>query len=118
MGDATAIPDDDAASQNILNGTSVEVAGYPGVHVEPPQPVEEEEPLFRCFCHGVGVVRPGQVLADVNPKKPEAAESLHRSPIDGDEHLSFSLSLPVVHNELLCFADIMSSLLMTQLWWA
>ncbi len=29
-------------------------------------------------------VSPGQVLADVNPEEPEAADSLHRSPIDGE----------------------------------
>ncbi len=47
----------------------------------------------------------GQVLADVNPEDPEAADSLHRSPIDGEGGMS-SLSLPVVHNQLLCFADV------------
>lgn len=42
------------------------LSGVPGeaVHVEPPQPVEEEEP--RCLHDGAGVVSPGQVLADVD----------------------------------------------------
>ncbi len=31
---------------------------------------------------GVCVVGPGQVLADVNPEEPEAADSLRHSPID------------------------------------
>ena len=29
----------------ILSGAPVEVAEYPGIHVEPPQPAEIEEPL-------------------------------------------------------------------------
>ncbi len=46
------------------------------------------------------MVSPGQILTDVNPEKPEAADSLHRNPI------TVSLPLPVVHNQLLCFADV------------
>lgn len=53
---------------------------YPGVHFEPPQ--EEEELLPGCLCVKVSVVNPGQILTDVNPKKPEAADSLHSSPVD------------------------------------
>lgn len=53
----------------------------PGVHVEPSQLAEEKEPLC---CDGVNVLRPGQVLGDVNPKEPEAVDSLHHSPVDGD----------------------------------
>ena len=49
---------------------------------------------------------PCQVLSDVDPEEPEAADSLHRSPIDGDGGVSLSLLLPVVHNQLLGFADI------------
>ncbi len=52
------------------------------------------------------MVSPSQVLADVNPEEPEAADSLHHSPIDGEGGMFFSLSLPVVHDQLLCFADI------------
>lgn len=44
------------------------------------------------------MVSPGQAFVDVNSKEPEAADSLHRSPI---EFLSVSL-----HNQLPCFADI------------
>ncbi len=49
---------------------------------------------------------PGQVLTDVAREEPETANSLHHSPIDGDGAVSFSLSLPVVHGQHLCFADI------------
>lgn len=55
---------------------------------------------------GVGVVDPGQVLTDINPEEAEAADFLHCSPINGDGGMSFSLLLPVVHNQLLCFADV------------
>ncbi len=54
----------------------------------------------------VCVLSPGQDLADVNLEEHEAAKSLHRSPIDEEGGVSFSLSLPVVHNQLLCFADV------------
>lgn len=66
----------------------------------------EAELLFCCLCDGVSVVSSGQVLADVNPEGPEAADSLHHSPVDGDGSMSISLSLPAVHNHLLCFADV------------
>ena len=42
-GGAAAVPGRDAASQDTLYGAPVEVAEYPGVHVEPPQPAEEED---------------------------------------------------------------------------
>ena len=32
--------------------------------------------------------------------------TLHRSPIDGDGGVSLSLLLPVIHNQLLGFADV------------
>ena len=56
-----------------------------------------------CFGDGVSVMSPCQVLSDVDTEEPEAADSLHRSPIDGDGGVSL---LPVVHNQLLCFADV------------
>ena len=52
------------------------------------------------------MVGPGQVITDVDPKEPEAADSLHRSPVDGEGGVFYSLSLPVVHDQLLCFADV------------
>ncbi len=76
--------------QDPLYGAPVEVAKYPGVHVEPPQPAEEEEPLSGWFCDGVCVVSSGQILADVNPEEPQAADSLNCSSIDGED-VSFSL---------------------------
>ena len=52
------------------------------------------------------MVSPGQVITDVDPEEPEAADSLHSSPVDGEGGVFYSLSLPVVHDQLLRFADI------------
>ncbi len=93
-GGATAIPGGDAASQDTLYGAPVEVAVYPDVHVDPFQPSEEDEPLSCCLCDGVGVVSTGQVLADMNPEEPEAADSLHRSPIDREGGVSVASCSP------------------------
>ena len=92
--------------QDTLYGAPVEVAEYPGVHVEPPQPAEEEEPLSSFFGDCGGVKSPCQVLSDVDPEEPEAADSLHRSAIDGDGGVSLSLLLPVIYNQPLGFADV------------
>ncbi len=81
-GGTTATQGGHADSQDTLNGAPVEVAEYPGVHFDPLQPEVEEEPLSGFLYDGVGVVSPGQIFADVNPEEPEAAESLHHSPID------------------------------------
>lgn len=35
-----------AASQDTLNSAPVEIAEYPGFHVDPPQPAGIKEPLF------------------------------------------------------------------------
>ena len=49
---------------------------------------------------------PGQVITDVNPEEPEAADSLHRSPVDGEGGVFYTMSLPVVHEQLIRFADV------------
>ncbi|CAB1428703.1 unnamed protein product [Pleuronectes platessa] len=49
---------------------------------------------------------PGQVISDVDPEELEAADSLHRGPVDGEGGVFHSLSLPVVHDQLLRFADV------------
>ncbi|XP_030633789.1 olfactory receptor 52E8-like [Chanos chanos] len=48
-GGAAAVPGHDAASWDNLDGTPVEIGECPGVHAEPPQSPEEEEPLSRCL---------------------------------------------------------------------
>ena len=55
---------------------------------------------------GVCVAGPGQVPTDVNPEEPEEADSLHRSPANGEGGVFYSLSLPVVRDQLLRFADV------------
>ena len=52
-GDATAIPGSDAYGQDTLHGAPVEEAEYPGVHVEPLQPPEEEKPMSSSLRVGV-----------------------------------------------------------------
>jgi len=52
------------------------------------------------------VKSPCQVVSDVDTEEPEAADSLHSSPIDGDGGVSLSLLLPVIHDQLLGFADV------------
>ena len=54
--------------QDTVYGAPVEVAEYPGVHVEPPQPAKEKEPLSCHLCDGV-VVNPDQVLFDRDPEE-------------------------------------------------
>ena len=58
------------------------------------------------FDDGGGVKSPCQVLRDVDTEEPEAADSLHRSPMDGNGGVSLSLLLPVIHNQLLGVADV------------
>ncbi len=59
--------------------------------------MEEEESLSRCLCDGqCSESKSGEV----NTEEPETADSLHHRPIDGDGSVLFSLSLPVVHNQL------------------
>ena len=65
---------------------------------EPPQPVEEEELMSGRLPNGVCEGSPGQVITDVNPEEPEVADSLHRSPVDGEGGMFFSRSLPVVQD--------------------
>ena len=87
--------------QDPLYGAPVEVAEYPGVHIEPPQPAEEEELLSSFFGDGGGVKSPCQVLSDVDSEEPETADSLHRSPIDGDWGVSLSFVLLTLRWRLL-----------------
>ncbi|CAB1459576.1 unnamed protein product [Pleuronectes platessa] len=50
-------------------------AENPGIHVEPSQSAEEEDPLSGRLPNVVFVVAPGQVITDVDPEEPEAADS-------------------------------------------
>lgn len=71
---------------------------YSGVHLEPPQSVEEVEPLSHCFSGDVGVMSPGQVLSDFSSLEPETADSLHPHPFDD---MLFIPSLPLTCKVLL-----------------
>lgn len=52
------------------------------------------------------MVRSGQILTVVNPEEPKAADPLHHSSLDGDGRVSFSLLLPLVHNQRPSFAGV------------
>lgn len=49
---------------------------------------------------------PTLVLTNVNTEELEAADSLHRSSIEVDEAMSYSLLFLVVHNQLIGFAGV------------
>ena len=55
---AVAIPGSDAASEDTLDGASIEVAEYPGVHAGLPHPLEEGQPLSRCLDNDASVMGP------------------------------------------------------------
>ena len=47
------------------------------------------------------------VNMQLNTEELEAADPLYCCPVDGDGGVSYSLSLPVVHNQLLGFAEVL-----------
>lgn len=51
------------------------------------------------------MMSPGQVFSEVNLPKPEAATSHHCRPVTAEGNVSFTMLLPVVHDQL-CFTDI------------
>src|SRR4029434_7322936 len=58
------------------------------------------------FDHLVCVSRPGEVIADVDPEEPEAADHFHCGTIDMQGCMLLHLPSPIVHNHLLCLADV------------
>lgn len=51
------------------------------------------------------MMSPGQVFSEVNSPKPEAANSRHCPRVTAEASMSFTMLLPVVHDQL-CFTDI------------
>ncbi len=95
---AGAIPHSDAASQNALDGASVE-----GVHDGgrgSGSSAEEVETLLCILGQCCSVVSPGEVLCDVHTQKLGAARSLHSRTIDGQRSM-LSVHSPEVNNNLL-----------------
>ena len=46
-----------------------------------PQPSQNVQVLLGVLCYGTGVERPGEVLRQVNTKKPGALDDLHRGAV-------------------------------------
>ncbi len=89
---AGAIPHSDAASQDALDGASVEGA-HDGGRGSGSSEFEEEVETLLCFlgqCRSV--VSPGEVLCDVHTQELGAARSLHSRTVDGQR------SMPSVHS--------------------
>ncbi len=95
-----AIPHSDAAGQNALNNTAVEVAEDLRWHAKP----WEVQPLL-CFLNQLGGVEcPGEVLADVDPQVSKAVHPFYFK-ISDKQCLVSSSVLSHVHYSLLCLVS-------------
>ncbi len=120
---AGAIPHSDAASQDALDGASVESAHDGGRGSGSSEFAEEVETLLCFLGQCCSVVSPGEVLCDVHTfyiyiylyiyiiesvytEVLEAAHPLHRGPTDHKRSVGLLLSLPEVHDQLLSFAHV------------
>ena len=66
----------------------------------------QEEACPGRFHHLVCVSRPGEITADVHPEEPEAADLFHCGTVDVQGCVLLHLPSPIVHNHLLCLADV------------
>ncbi len=89
---AGAIPHSDAASQDALDGASVEGAHDGGRGSGSSQFAEEVETLLCFLGQCCSVVGPGEVLCDVYTQELGAAHSLHSRTIDGQQGCAESSS--------------------------
>ncbi len=97
---AGAIPHSDAASQDALDGASVEIA-HDGVRVSGSSEFAEEVEALLCFLgQCCSVVSPGEVLCDVHTQELGAARSLHSRTVDGQRSM-LSVHSPEINNNLL-----------------
>ncbi len=97
---AGAIPHSDAASQDALDGASVEGAHDGGRGSGSSEFAEEVETLLCFLGQCCSVVGPGEVLCDVNTQELGAARSLHSRTVDGQRSM-LSVHSPEVNNNLL-----------------
>ncbi len=107
-----AIPYSDAASQNALDGASVE-----GVHDvgrgSGSFEFAEEVDTLQCFLgQCCSVVSPGEVLCDVHTQELGAAHSIHSHTIDGQRSM-LSVHSPEVNNNLLRLLHIQREIVLT-----
>ncbi len=97
---AGAIPHSYAASQNALDGASVEGAHDGGRGSGSSEFAEEVEMLLCFLGQCCSVVGPGEVLCDVYTQELGAAHSLHGRTIDGQRSMQ-RVHSPEVNNNLL-----------------
>ncbi len=97
---AGAIPHSDAASQDALDGASVEGAHDGGRGSGSSEFAEEVETLLCFLGQCCSVVGPGEVLCDVHTQELGAAHSLHGRTVDGQRSM-LSVHSPEVNNNLL-----------------
>ncbi len=97
---AGAIPHSDAASQDTLDGASVESAHDGGRGFGSSEFAEEVETLLCFLGQCCSVVSPGEVLCDVHTQKLGAARSLHSRTVDGQRSM-LSVHSPEINNNLL-----------------
>ncbi len=97
---AGAIPHSDAASQDALDGASVEGAHDGGRGSGSSEFAEEVETLLCFLGQCRSVVSPGEVLCDVHTQELGAARSLHSRTVDGQRSM-LSVHSPEVNNNLL-----------------
>ncbi len=102
---AGAIPHSDAASQDALDGASVEGAHDRGRGSGSSEFAEEVETLLCFLGQCRSVVSPGEVLCDVHTQERGAARSLHSRTVDGQRSM-LSVHSPEVNNNLLCLLHI------------
>src|SRR4029434_7977872 len=57
------------------------------------------------------MVRPGEIIADIHPQEPEAAELFHFRSVNVYGCMLHLLPPPQVHNHLLSFADVESEVI-------
>ncbi len=94
-----AIPHSDAASQNALNGASVEGVHDGGRGSGSFEFAEEVETLL-CFLGQCCSVSPGEDFCDEHTQELDAAHSVHSRTIDGQRSM-LSVHSPEVNNNLL-----------------
>ncbi len=97
---AGAIPHIDAASQDALDGASVEGAHDGGRGSGSPEFAEEVETLMCFLGQCCSVVSPGEVLCDVYTQELGVAHSLHSRTIDGQRSMLCVHSPEVINNHL------------------
>ncbi len=109
---AGTIPHSDAASQNALDGASVEGAHDGGRGSGSSEFVEEVETLLCFLGQCCSVVGPGEVLCDVYTQELGAAHSLHGRTIHGQRSMQ-RVHSPEVNDNLLRLLHIQREIVVT-----